>query len=78
MDENKRVANLLAEHYQKGREEQLEDIFELIDKSIGKYKRGKLKDSNFTVEDRAVAMVVLEVIKEKLTTQTTRTTEVKA
>ena len=43
-----------------------ERILKMVDEKIEHYKGGKLIDSNFTVEDRATAMVVLENLKDKL------------
>ena len=44
----------------------LAEVIKEIDERIKNYKKGKLIDSNFTTEDRAVAMVVLENLKQKL------------
>ena len=43
----------------------LQQVCEEIEKEITKYKKGKLEDSNFTVEDRAVSMVVLQTLLKK-------------
>ena len=43
----------------------LQEVCEEIEKEITKYKKGKLEDSNFTVEDRAVSMVVLQTLLKK-------------
>ena len=42
MDENERVANLLAEHYQAGRKELAEDIIKTIKKRKNKQDIGTL------------------------------------
>jgi len=40
------------------------EIIKIIDKQIRYYKKGKMK-GNFTIGDRATAMVVLEDLKSK-------------
>lgn len=42
------------------------EIIKIIDKKIIEYKKNKLPKNNFTIEDRATAIVVLESLKKEL------------
>ncbi len=50
-----------------GYENAKKDILEIINKKITKYQEGELENCNFTPKDRAVAMTVLEVLKDSVT-----------